>query len=202
MYLDIPNLQSVDLPDSFKRVLIPSLKSTYYACRLFLDVHHLLAAYFPITTYSYGFIQSIDFTVTSIIIPNWTCNERDYQVFDVSRFSLVESIEIGDDCFGSVKTFKIEGLNRLKMIKIGINSFTQKKHSEGNNESKSFYVLNCELLESIQIGENSFSDFAGEFELKNLPQLQSIQIGIVGSSSSNFYWSSLVIGGIELILSI
>ena len=95
-----------------------------------------------------------------------------------------------------MKTFKIDGLNQLQTIKIGNNSFTQKKNSYGNDESKSFHILNCESLESIQIGEYSFSDFAGEFELKNLPLLQSIQIGIIGSNSNNFYSSSFVIRGI------
>ena len=62
--------------------------------------------------------------------------------------------------------------------------------------------VNLKSLESIQIGEYSFSDFGGEFELKNLPQLQSIQIGTVGSESCNFHSSSFVIRGIELILNI
>ena len=122
--------------------------------------------------------------------------------WDVSWLLNLESIEIGDDCFGSVKTFKIDGLNRLKTIKIANNSFTQEKNSYGIDISKSFHILNCESLESIQIGEYSFSDFAGEFELKNLPQLQSIQIGTIGSESKNFYYSSFVIRGIELILNI
>ena len=52
-------------------------------------------------------------------------------------------------------------------------------------------------MESIQFGKYSFSDFAGEFELKNLPQLQSIQIGTIGNDSYNFCNSSFVIGGIE-----
>ena len=147
-------------------------------------------------------LQAIDSSITSIIIPNWTCNDSDYTIFDFSRFSIVESIEIGNDCFGLVKTFQIEGLNRLKTIKIGYNSFTQKKNDEGNDKSKSFHILNCESLESIEIGECSFSDYAGEFELKNLPQLQSIQIGTIGSKSYNFYGSSFVIRGIELILNI
>ena len=93
-------------------------------------------------------------------------------------------------------------MNHLQTIKIGKNSFTQRKNSNGNDESKSFHILNCESLESIEIGEYSFSDFGGEFELKNLTQLQSIQIGIIGSTSYNFYWSSFEIEGIELILNI
>ena len=158
--------------------------------------------FFPEPVYHIDFIQSLDSSITSIIIPNWTCNDIDYTLFDFSRFSLVESIEIGDNCFGSVKTFQIDGLNRLKTIKIGINSFTQKKNGGGNDESKSFHILNCESLESIQIGRYSFSDYASDFELKNLPQLQSIHIGTIGSESDNFYHSSFVVRGIELILNI
>ena len=94
-------------------------------------------------------------------------------------------------------------MNRLKTIKIGINSFTKKKNNRGDDKSKSFHILNCKSLESIEIGEFSFNEYAGDFELKNLPQLQSIQIGTVGNDSSyNFYWSSFVIRGIELILNI
>ena len=125
----------------------------------------------------------------------------------------LRSIEIGDDCFRSVKTFQIDRLNRLKTIKIGINSFTQVKRAEWKkityNEavqsffhSKSFHILNCESLESIEIREDSFFDFAEDFELKNLPQLQSIQIGTIGSDSWNFWCSSFVIRGIDMILNI
>ena len=196
-YLDIPNLRNVKLPYSFHYVYHPIVNSTTLYYILNIDVSELL---FP-KVYYFDFIQSIDSSITSIIIPNWTCNDIDYTIFDFSRFSLVESIEIGNDCFASVQTFKIDGLNRLKTLKIGYNSFTQEKYGHGNDESKSFHILNCESLESIQIGGCSFSDFAGEFELKNLPQLQSIQIGTIGSYSTNFHNnSSFVIRGIELIL--
>ena len=137
-------------------------------------------------------------------------NSKEYCLHNLNSLG---TVEIGDDCFGSIQTFRIEGLNQLKTIKIGNNSFTQVKkynwyedwneaNRAANNPSKSFYVLNCELLESIQIGQYSFRDFGGEFELKNLPQLQSIRIGTIGSKSYNFYDSSFVIGGIELILNI
>ena len=127
--------------------------------------------------------------------------------WDVSWFLNLESIEIGNDCFKSVKTFKIDGLNRLKTIKIGKNSFTQVKKgkwnsNKANKQSNSFHILNCESLESIRIGVFSFSGFGGEFELKNLPQLQSIQIGTIGNHSNNFFHSSFVIRGIELIMNI
>ena len=114
----------------------------------------------------------------------------------IQNLNSLETIDIGDYWFVYVRTFKIDGLNRLKTIKIGKNSFTQKKNSYENDKSKTFRILNCESLESIQIGEYSFSDFGGKFELKNLPQLQSIQIGTVGIESNNFYNSSFMIRGI------
>ena len=144
--------------------------------------------------------SAVSLQVTDLTISSNCCN--DLNALDLNRFKCLRSIEIGNDCFGSVQTFQIDGLNRLKTIKIGQNSFTQKKNDLGNDESKSFHILNCKLLESLEIGEYSFSDYAGDFELKNLPQLQSIQIGTVGSDSYNFYWSSFVIRGIELILNI
>ena len=116
--------------------------------------------------------------------------------WDVSWFLNLESIEIGDDCFGSVQVFKIDGLNRLKTLKIGFDSFTQLRSTNkwyvtrANNQSKSFHILNCESLESIQINEYSFSDFAGDFELKNLPLLQSLYIGY-----RSFYYSSFIVRG-------
>ena len=120
--------------------------------------------------------------------------------WDVSWLLNLESIEIGNDCFESVETFQIDGLNLLKTIKIGNNSFTQEKNRDGDDKSKSFHILNCESLESIQIGQYSFSDFGGDFELKNLPQLQSINIGNIGRDGWNFYYTSLVIRGIVMIL--
>ena len=92
-------------------------------------------------------------------------------------------------------------MNHLKSLKIGINSFTEKKNSRGNDSSRSFSILNCNELESIEIGSYSFSDYAGGFELKNLPKLSTIKIGDVGNDSANFYWSSFVIkGNIDMIL--
>ena len=146
--------------------------------------------------------RDVSLQVTDLTI-SWNYGS-DLKALDLNRFEWLQSIEIGNNCFESVQTFKIDGLNRLKTIKIGINSFTQEKNDDGNDASKSFHILNCESLESIQIGEYSFSDFAGEFELKNLLQLQSIQIGTIGSwsSSYNFYYSSFVIRGIDMKLNI
>lgn len=170
------------------------------------DINHSL---FP-EVYGYSYIQSLESTISNIILPDWLCNDVKYVKFDFSRFSLLQSLEIGNDSFRFVKTFVIDGLHQLKNLKIGKNSFTQVKLANWENDSsaiaksiksssKSFRLMNCEQLETVEIGECSFSDYSGGFELKNLPELLSITIGKVNSMSRNFYASSFVIRG-EILL--
>lgn len=102
---------------------------------------------------------------------------------------------IGNDSFYSVDEFVINGLSHLKSVKIGMNSFTRKKNNWENNPARSFHILNCEKLESINIDRFSFSDYSGEFELKNLPSLMSLNIGRLNSKSYNFYRSSFIVKG-------
>ena len=86
----------------------------------------------------------------------------------------MESIEIGDNCFKSVQTFQMDGLHHLKSLKIGKNSFTQNKN--GDDKSKSFHILNCESLESIEIGNECFA-FVKTFQIDGLYHLKSLKIG-------------------------
>ena len=104
-------------------------------------------------------------------------------------------MEIGDNSFRSVETFVIDGMHKLKTLRIGKKSFTESKNGAGSNYFKSFHIKNCESLESIDIGPMSFSDYAGEFELNNLPLLRTINFGEDGSYSVNFYNASFVIRG-------
>ena len=128
-------------------------------------------------------------------------------LFKLLDLNTIESIVIGDNCFENVNEFVLNGLNHLKSIKIGINSFTLLKNSDkwdsnkANNRSRSFSILNCIELESIEIGRYSFSDYGGGFELRNLPKLSTIKIGEIGTDSSNFSYSSFAIRGmIDMIL--
>ena len=143
------------------------------------------------------YIESFNSSATHILIPNSMCNDVNYHTFNFSRFTLIESIEIKNDCFKLVSTFQIDGLNRLKTLNVGSNSFTEKTPYYDIDDWKSFHILNCESLESIHIGGLSFDDFGGEFELKNLPQLQFIHIGNEAFHYSSFkievliwYWIS------------
>ena len=169
---------------------------------MILDVNESLFA-----NYGIDYIESLDSNITSLILPNWSCNDVNYTIFDISRFTLLESLEIGNDSFGSIESFLINDLPKLRSLKIGSNSFTKLKHLEWNNdddriplmgalnESKSFHILNCESLESIEIGDYSFLDFGGEFELSNLKSLRSIKIEFENKRGTSFVWSSFIIRG-------
>ena len=144
-------------------------------------------------------LTNLSLQVTDLLIASDCCN--DIGELDLSKFQNLRSIIIGSDSFCSVKTFRIDGLNRLKSLKIGKNSFTELQAANWDwkkavNQSKSFHIVNCSELESIEIGEYSFSDFGGQFEVANLPSLLMITIGEYGKISLNFYSSSFVIRGI------
>ena len=164
---------------------------------MILDVNKLLSRYFPSeSNLTIDQFESLDSNITSLILPNWSCNDVNYTIFDISRFTLLESLEIGDDSFGSIESFLINDLPKLRNLKIGSNSFTQVKYDKiARNESKSFHILNCESLESIEIGAFSFLDLGGEFELSNLKSLKSIKIGSFENNSRNYIWSSFIIRG-------
>ena len=68
--------------------------------------------------------------------------------------------------------FEIDGLNELKTIIIGKNSF---KLDEENRCGSECLIMNCDQLSEIHIGCNSFYWYES-FELKNLHSLISIQL--------------------------
>ena len=205
-WIDIPNLQTVHLPYSFEKIKSKSITGIYMNMNEWIDVSTILANLVPLIPSD---IEKLDSNITSIIIPNYSVNDETYTIFNFSRFifnysrfKLLEELIIGNDCFCSVNTFKINRLNHLKSLKIGKNSFTHFKSNDkwsndkANNGSRSFSILNCIELKSIEIGRYSFSDYGGEFELNNLPKLSTIKIGEIGSRSYNFRYSSFEIKGI------
>ena len=142
--------------------------------------------------------------VTNLLISSNSCNIL--TSLNLNEYKLLKSIEIGDNCFENVNEFVIDGLNELKSLKIGINSFTHLKsgdkwdNDKANNTNRSFSILNCIELKSIEIGSFSFSDYGGGFKLSNLPKLSTIKIGDVGNDSLSFFWSSFEIQGIIVMI--
>ena len=70
-------------------------------------------------------LTNVSLQVTDLKFSSNCCN--DLNELDLNRFEWLRSIEIGDMFFASVKTFNVDGLNRLKTLKIGKNSINVKR---------------------------------------------------------------------------
>ena len=86
-------------------------------------------------------------------------------------------------------------INELTKISIDYHSFAT---SCNPNPHGSFNISNCEKLESIQLGDFTFTHHSDSFTIRNLPSLRHLDIGKIGIYSLNFYWASFCVRGICL----
>ena len=91
----------------------------------------------------------------------------------LSGLARLKQIVIGDECFRSVRLLELDGLRELESLTIGNQSFQVGNRRQIDRVCR---IVNCPNLKSIQIGDNSFSDYYS-FELSNLPSLQVIDMG-------------------------
>ena len=116
----------------------------------------------------------------TMIIPNGYFNGNSIATFNISNNGVLKSIVIGDNCFGKVRVFDLDGLSELESVVIGQQSF---RIGSSERSDGSYRIVNCPKLKSIQIGYDSFRDYHS-FEVNNLPSLQSIDMG-----GYCFYWA-------------
>ena len=100
-------------------------------------------------------------------------NAHDLNVFDANSLKGIERLEIEGDCFIKVNRFVIDGLNELKSVMIGRESFDRNKE---NRKGSKCLIMNCDQLSEIHFGYQSFKYYES-FELKNLACLISIRLG-------------------------
>ena len=115
--------------------------------------------------------STIDNHTESVTISNGVFNNREHFIPSFYMQSL-KRIVIGNDCFGKVRVFELNGLDELESVEIGQDSF---RISDKERNDGSYRIVNCPKLKSIQIGDRSFYDYHS-FELNNLPSLQTIDI--------------------------
>ena len=135
--------------------------------------------------------ESLEWHVGEIVVGNGFCNEGVMEL-DFKRFSILNSIEIGDECFKNVEEVELIGLSELESVVIGKNSFTkcEKEYPESINPDRHFYLKDCERLRELKIGCYSFSDYS-VCEIENVPSLEVIEIGELNEVSYNFIHASL-----------
>ena len=129
--------------------------------------------------------------MTEIIIDNGV-SKSNFIVLDLSRFTRLKTLEIGDHCMSYVTTVNITGLSELERVVIGKDSFTKSKN--GVNiipyPDHHFYLKNCPKLKSLKIGHFSFSDYT-VIEIENVDALEEIEFGAFA-----FNYDSLELTGI------
>ena len=109
----------------------------------------------------------------TIIVPNGYFNDDIITSFNITNNRSLKRIEIGENCYGKVRVFDLNGLSELESVVIGDWSFRIDRYERSDG---SYRIMNCPKLKSIKIGDMSFQDYHS-FELNNLPSLQSIDTG-------------------------
>ena len=136
-----------------------------------------------------------------------SCNENTFTNLDFSRFSNLQSIEVGDNSLMYVKNVKIDGLSKLEKVNIGQNSFTEYRNGHASNsQDNSFVMKNCDSLKSLSIDRYSFSNY-NSFIIESkivvrvwwldTPSLKEMKIGDENEDSYNFYHNSLQLSSIN-----
>ena len=95
------------------------------------------------------------------------CDDYQNEVLDLSRFSALEELTIGDGCFNYVSKVSVVGLKKLKSVAIGAKSFQNE-----SNDSE-LVVSDCPELTSLSIGNESFKGFK-EMKLSGLDGLKRV----------------------------
>ena len=127
--------------------------------------------------------------VEELIVKNNSCNGKEWKSLDLSLLSKLRKLTVGNECFKEVETVKVNGLNELESMVVGVNSFTF-----GNNKKTSFEMKDCEKVKELIIGCTSFNIF-GKFSLENTPSMERIVM-----DGENFYWSSCRFHGYGLMI--
>ena len=132
------------------------------------------------------YLSSLSLSDSDLVIPTNTCNNENLTNFDISAFKNLEYVEISDDNFYFVTSFRIVGLPYLSDIIIGRNNYL-------GNSNQSFVISHCQLLMSIQIGRNSFTHYENDFIIEECPLLEYLILEGYNFHSSPFVLNSMII---------
>ena len=118
------------------------------------------------------------------------CNDTGLTVLDLSSFSTLKVLEVGDYSFAFVNEVELIGLSKLESVVIGKNSFTKCKNDGGYDPNRHFQLEKCSQLKELKMGRYSFSDYP-LCKIENVPSLEVIEMGEQNYYSFNFSCASL-----------
>ena len=192
----MPSLTDVVLPVAFEYKDDVTMRGgTHFIPLSRIDIGELgyyrLPRHIPIATvFDLEDWNALDTNVTEIIVNSGALNDPSMTVLDLTRFSHLESLIIGEYCFGNVDEVKLIGLSELESVEIGEISFTQHKHCNGYDPNRHFYLKNCPKLKSLKIGDYSFNDYT-VCVIEDVDALEVIEMGELNEWSYCFHSASL-----------
>ena len=134
-------------------------------------------------------LRSLPSTVTQIIIDNGV-GDSSFTELDLSRFTQLRHLVIGNNSLCYVTTVKMIGLSELEVVLIGKNSFAR--------EFGHFYLKNCPSMNSLVISYGSFSQYT-LCEIEGTPELETIIVGEPDRNSFNFRRASLELKSVVIV---
>ena len=114
-------------------------------------------------------LESLSVELKSIDVKK--CDDYQNEVLDLSRFTELEALTIGDGCFNYVSKVRVVGLKKLKSVAIGAKSFQNE-----SNDSE-LIVSDCPELVSLSVGNESFKGFK-EMRVNGLDGLKRVVMGV------------------------
>ena len=114
-------------------------------------------------------LVDLDSDTSELIVHANSCNETTNLSLPLSLVVL----EIQDNALVQCACLELTNLDQLRSITIGANCFTS---SETMSPSKRFSLSSCAALQTLVIGNYSFSDF-GTFILSGLSMLKEVTLG-------------------------
>ena len=117
---------------------------------------------------------------------NNACNDESFTAMDLSFFTGLKTLEVGDYSFAYISEMNMIGLSGLERVVIGKQCFSNRYYALDGH----FYLKNCERLRELKIGYSSFRSYS-VCEIENVPSLEVIEMGELNGVNINFYSASL-----------
>lgn len=118
------------------------------------------------------------------------CNDESLTILSLSSFSSLRVFEVGDYSFAYVDETKLIGLTELERVVIGRYCFAKEKSLVFEVTNRHFYLRDCPLIKTLEIGGGSFMDYS-LCEIENDDSLEVIEMEQPSMENYVFHSASL-----------
>lgn len=130
-------------------------------------------------------------SVEVLIVDSNACNDESFTLLNLSLFSNLKEFEVGDYSFAYVDETKLIALTELERVVIGRYCFAKEKSKfSKSNPNRHFYLRDCPLVKTLEIGGGSFCDYS-LCEIENDGSLEVIEMEQPSMENYVFHSASL-----------